>query len=327
MRLDGTDDDMFVIMIPQPNDRSLQGLQAYQPYELRNDGRGKSFDNNYMLLSPRNLSQSDFSVAAVREILSPKEVSMSVSPGKKRMSIGSVAHSEQSPLQSKSRVYQKSKIDNRFPPTKKRKVSDRDHEPDDASPSQRWQRSETPVSRDQQPTPASRDTTESPATEQGLPASQGRCSKESSIVINTTIDRATPRPSGSQHAPAHSSPIVIPPDLTQDQAKRVHVIWTATLQGDVECDFVHALSECVSFASLLDMLVEDSAQDPDAIAILDKTSIWRMTYQLPNGSKKAVVLRKGSELGFDRLQASLAQSPVWSGSPNITVHVELKAHN
>ncbi|KAF1978645.1 hypothetical protein BU23DRAFT_595780 [Bimuria novae-zelandiae CBS 107.79] len=45
--------DLFCILLPQPNDRSLQGLEAFRPYDI---GNGKAFTSYFELLSPRNRS-------------------------------------------------------------------------------------------------------------------------------------------------------------------------------------------------------------------------------------------------------------------------------
>ncbi|KAL1799807.1 hypothetical protein ACET3X_000149 [Alternaria dauci] len=130
------------------------------------------------------------------------------------------------------------------------------------------------------------------------------------------------RPSSRATSAADFSKI-ISLDLTDEQAERICFIWTV-IDDDIEYEFVHALSECKSFRGLLDLLEEDAEAIPSAASIISKTNVWRMTYRLGQ-SAKAVVLRKGTEAAFDRLQTMLAQSSIWQDHPNAKIDIELKS--
>ena len=59
--------------------------------------------------------------------------------------------------------------------------------------------------------------------------------------------------------------------------------------------------------------------------MISRTNVWRLTYRLGNGPNKAVVLRKGTEVAFDRLQLTLAQASIWQENPNAKIDIELKS--
>jgi hypothetical protein len=70
MPLDGDDEmGMFCILLPQPLDRSIKKLETWCPYELRNGGDGKIFDNRFMLLTLRYPNQDVGTIETVREAL------------------------------------------------------------------------------------------------------------------------------------------------------------------------------------------------------------------------------------------------------------------
>lgn len=63
MPLDGDDlndhDEigLFCILLPQTMDRSMKNIQAWRPYEVHNDGDGRKFENDFVLLTLRNIDQ------------------------------------------------------------------------------------------------------------------------------------------------------------------------------------------------------------------------------------------------------------------------------
>ncbi|KAI1519498.1 hypothetical protein PtrSN002B_003240 [Pyrenophora tritici-repentis] len=119
--------------------------------------------------------------------------------------------------------------------------------------------------------------------------------------------------------PVQSKPL----GITDEQAECVHLVWTVN-DSEIEYDFVHTLGECKTFAGLLSLLEEDAEAIPAIAGILARTKTWRMTFRLSDGTKKAIVARKGAEAAFNRLKLTLAQAPIWSSNPNSTVDVELK---
>ncbi|KAF2176624.1 hypothetical protein K469DRAFT_698312 [Zopfia rhizophila CBS 207.26] len=58
---------LFCILDALPNDRSLSGIQAYRPYEIRE--HPEEVTNNFMFLAPRNSSQSVGALVMIRETL------------------------------------------------------------------------------------------------------------------------------------------------------------------------------------------------------------------------------------------------------------------
>jgi hypothetical protein len=75
MPLDGNDElGMFCILLPQPRDRSIKNLQIWRPYEVRNGGDGKKFDNKFILLSLRDTLQDFGTLEVMRAALCPQDV-------------------------------------------------------------------------------------------------------------------------------------------------------------------------------------------------------------------------------------------------------------
>jgi hypothetical protein len=118
---------------------------------------------------------------------------------------------------------------------------------------------------------------------------------------------------------------VIPLDLTDEQAQRVCFIWPVTDEDGTEIEFVHTLAECKSFGGLLNLLEEDAEAIPSATGILERTRMWRLTYQLADCANKAIVARKGTEAAFDRLQTTLAQASIWTNNRHAQINIELKS--
>jgi hypothetical protein len=118
---------------------------------------------------------------------------------------------------------------------------------------------------------------------------------------------------------------VIPLDLTSEQAERVRFIWPVTDEDDTEIEFVHTLGECKSFGGWLGLLKEDTEAIPSVAGILERTKMWRLTYQLADCVNKAVVARKGTETAFDHLQTTLAQASIWAKNPRAQINIELKS--
>lgn len=104
------DEDLFCILIPQSNDRSLEGVQTYRPYEINRGNQGTSFSNTFMLLTLRNTSQVNGTLETIRTILKPLQTPSSTrlsSPSKEPSVLSRTASadiSRRSPLSDEERA-------------------------------------------------------------------------------------------------------------------------------------------------------------------------------------------------------------------------------
>ncbi|KAI4930787.1 uncharacterized protein J4E92_004619 [Alternaria infectoria] len=337
MPLDGDDDaGVFAIMLPQTSDRSLQGLQAYRPYEISGGGLGDKFANNFMMLTLRNPDSDAGTLETVLSVLSPQE----------RADIASKLRGLPEPRHRLSSTPKLSKstdedaahsAPNAAPPASNAmaKISDViDVVPKDSStcPSQ--------LQPEQQPTPQQEPTPQPVAEPQPEPEPRTQPQPQPQPQIHTQTQRTseTPVDDVKQHAPTPADTFKPPPqaikrtnstsiislDLTDEQAERVYFIWSVDDEG-MEMDFIHTLRECKSFGGLLSLLEEESEDLPSAASILEKTKTWKLTYDLGDGISKAIVARKGTETAFDRLQTTLAQASIWADNPQAKVDIVLKS--
>lgn len=345
-------DELFCILITQPNDRSMPGLQAYRPYEIRGNGQGKEFVNSFLLLAFRNSSLTNGTLDTIQRILNPSgpfDLPYKTTPSAPsskgdstptkriitRRSGGSSAEAtteypsdeevvgifdrlEWLRKQQKLERMKAREDDARM----KRKPCDVDH---DSEPhSKRPNTEEASFTRTQQLTPAS------PG-----PAALSPVRKETTPIVDPSPTNR-PRPglldTGKSASPSFSRhPSVAIPNstisikLTEEQAKCVRIIWTEFVDDDIECDFERGLNEFETFSELLDLFREDTGLDPQAADTLKNTKLWRMMYQLPGYAKKAFNVRIGNELAFERFQETLAQSSIWIDNPGVRFDVQLRA--
>jgi hypothetical protein len=143
------------------------------------------------------------------------------------------------------------------------------------------------------------------------------------------IQRQASAPADPSKPPPQATKPINPPniislELSDKQAERVYFIWPVNDEG-METEFVHTLGECKSFGGLLGLLEEETEDLPSVASILERTKTWKMTYHLGDGVNKAIVARKGTEVAFDRLQATLAQASIWTENPYAKVDIELKS--
>ncbi|PSN67271.1 hypothetical protein BS50DRAFT_634657 [Corynespora cassiicola Philippines] len=311
MRLDGTDKDgMFCILVPQPNDRSLAGLQPYRPYEIINDGRGYDLVNNFCLLVLRNKSQHLGLLETANEVLTNQAPSIpeteestertnSISPIPSHIlsdmalpavaqpipSVGSsiaipVPIPEPQPMPSPmpSVVFTEHTI--RVPETNGNNKRPAPQDDDQNGP---------PLKRhDGEVTPVSKRTTQLPAT------------------------------------PISTETTVIPPnrDLVASQSQRVRIIWNQVID-DTEYEYIHTMYECDGFKGLQRLLAEDSEHEPEAAQLLAEARLWRFAFQLPGARKKVTTLRTESEVGFERLQDLLAKSSALEADLRLQIDLQL----
>ncbi|KAF2871964.1 hypothetical protein BDV95DRAFT_594251 [Massariosphaeria phaeospora] len=72
---DEEDDDLFCILLPQPNDRSLPGLRSFRPYETDSVGQDPSSTTPFEWLALRNASQLAGTLETVKAALKTTSVS------------------------------------------------------------------------------------------------------------------------------------------------------------------------------------------------------------------------------------------------------------
>ncbi|KAF2445010.1 hypothetical protein P171DRAFT_431781 [Karstenula rhodostoma CBS 690.94] len=302
----GQSGELFCILLPQRNDRSLQGLEVFRPYELGNDG--STFTSNFELLSARNRSWVRTEGEAVEALGIPSEEtagptltpSRSVShqspertmaarpmtktklrSGRERSATGGFVDRATRTQPSSQGGLQDSFNDSSL---QKRKVSDSVH--DDTSRHKR-QATGTPA-RTQAPTPISRE-----------------------------VSHATPE------TPSNDDTTVLLV-LAEEHAKRVLLVWIVVVD-DIEYDFSHTLYECPTFSSFLDLVLTEAADDPQVTEKVDGSIMWRLAYQIPGQLKKAFTLRiDANDQGYERLLHSLAQSSFWDDVPHGKINVELR---
>jgi hypothetical protein len=366
-------DDLFCILVTQPTDRSLPGLQSYRPYEIRGSGQGKEFTNDFVLLAVRNSSLTNGTLETIQNVLnralssddsyktppsveSSKGISTDSSldvpeqlntpkngdenPTKRvqtrlRTGSGATATTEFAPdvesvgifdrldwirKQQKLERMKARENDARM----KRKPSDVDD--DSEAQSKRLNTEEAPFTRTQQLTPASPGSAAmSPQREESTPTLDRPSTSHQRPGLIDTEKSASP--SFSRHQSIVITSPAIHSRLTEEQAKRVRIIWTVFVDDDIECDFERGLDECETFSDLLNLFREDTELDPQAAAALTNTKLWRIMYQLPGHARKAFNVRVGNEVAFERFQEALAQSSIWNDSPGVRFDIQLRALN
>ncbi|KAH7346115.1 hypothetical protein BKA66DRAFT_447790 [Pyrenochaeta sp. MPI-SDFR-AT-0127] len=320
MPLDGDDEaGMFCIMIPQVSDPRLPGLRIYRPYEHLNAGRGDRFCNNIMLLSLQDTSRATGTLDAVRAVLSPVELFKIERRARKRPRLDSGICSA---LTAPFYIAKEAPL---LPSTEgnTRDVNrNRDNSQESVRSKQRWRsgsRQSLPGFELSNQKPSEFDKERIPPKQRpNIPGSTSRDQECHPVSSNVAEEAHLIR---NSEGLVHAS---IPLDLTDEQASRVYIIWSVNVDG-LDYEFVHTIDECKSFSGLLGLLHEDAEAISPIATILAATKTWRLTYQLADGTKKAVVTRKGSETAFDRLQVTLAQSSIWMDDSYAKLDVELAA--
>ena len=318
-----------------------------------NDGTGEKFVNSYMMLTLRNPDSDAGTLETVLTVLPPKERADIVLKLKQ-------LPTRDKRLSSTPRLSKISDVDATplAPPVmSKAHVDDSDARIDEPATRKRRKISDSAANKSepvrQSPTGCSVDLTQSPPPQspprpqQTLRESPTGCSVDLGQPLppqsppqpqQTPQRTPTPADDVKHHGSITSAPSrppsqatsvasfsnVISLDLTDEQAARICFIWTV-VDDDIEYEFVHALVECKSFRGLLGLLEEDAEAIPSAASMISRTNVWRLTYRLGNGPNKAVVLRKGTEVAFDRLQLTLAQASIWQENPNAKIDIELKS--
>jgi hypothetical protein len=301
MPLDGDDDaGVFAIMLPQKTDRSLNGLQGYRFYEISDE-----VANNFMLLTLRNSDRDAGTLETVLEVL-PLQECLDIA---QRLASHPASSDQGSARPTSFRTTVQGPSSSTTPASKGTITPD----VEDIRRAGSRKRAKTSI----KPTPVPE-----------LPK-EGR-QKSVSKLLKQTQDVKAPRlpdhnDNNTQATRQEGGVEIIPLDLTDDQAGRVHVIWPVRdANDDMDYEFIHTLAEFKTFKGLVTLLEEDTEAIPPIAEIVARTKTWRMTYEGADGANKAVVARKDSEVAFDRLQTLLAQLPLWQDA-QARVHVELKS--
>jgi hypothetical protein len=316
---------MFCVMIPQSSDRTLTGLQSYRPYEITSGGDGNGFANNYMLLALRNPDRdpSAGTLQAVLEVLPLQECRSInqwfidrpkvVAHGRSAFPSPTKTPKQETPLLT-TRVSSTSKHD---------QINDCEKDDD-------W-RSDGLSSRKRRKTSAAGFLHQSASRKKGNDSSKPKAQSTTGVSKHITCTQSnapvSPGPSASPPQTNKSpAPVeVLPLSLTHEQASRVQFIWRKT-DDDIETEFTHNLDECKTFKGLLGLLEEEAEGMKSASEDLAKTKVWQMTYKLGSAAKKANIVRKGTEAGFNRLKAVIASSSFLSDHPHALLDVEVTSH-
>tara|TARA_R110002003_G_scaffold121_23_gene10841 strand:- start:12683 stop:13621 length:939 start_codon:yes stop_codon:yes gene_type:complete len=310
MPLDGDDETgMFCIMLPQNLDRSMKTLQAWRPYECRNGGDGKSFDNTFMLLTLRNTNRDMGTIEAIRHVLESREVTTAASASAPQnvvvLKYGGRATS--GPVEG---VPQSRRTNNQ---ERERSVA---AEVKSQSNNKRRRLHSEAESRDC----SEQITNANPVNDKDVPSDDA----VSDAVHPTRAQQPnTLSPNVSEAVPTAEVPLVDqPPYLSKLQAEKIRIIWKVDDDG-MENVLAHTMAQCGSFEKLLATL-EDEVQVIPSIAGLLKKMTWRLSYCNAMGAKKAVIIRRGTETAFDYLRDVLTTSMPNATEPGI-MEIELKA--
>ncbi|KAH8706910.1 hypothetical protein GQ44DRAFT_691847 [Phaeosphaeriaceae sp. PMI808] len=356
---------MFCILLRQPLDRSMSTLHTWRPYELLHSGDGKNFANNFMLFTLRNADQHADTREVVRGALDPLELyrlrakvisqqdtellpmtkivrttgnksnqlpqGRSVSPKRKSCRFEDV-NSDLESLGENRKKRREQKRAKTTPATPRMKTKSVCHS---------VAKSANPESHLLHPISLSS------STVQGSPLVLGGSAlmRASSASMNDEYTQkvyiatsASPEPHtehpgslssstmpGSSLVQGGSTPTSAPSfSLTEEQTQKVQIIWTFNHNG-YSYELVRTMAECMSFSGLLEELRGEVQLLNPVAEHFEKTRLWRLAYTLPDGTKKAVLARKGTETAYGRLQTTLALSPIWTRDSDGTVDIELSA--
>jgi hypothetical protein len=280
---------MFCILLPQPMDRSMKKIQTWRPYEVRNGGDGKKFDNNFVLLSLRDTHQDFGTLEVIRAALDPQIVTPA-SPA--------ATASSSRPKPRKRTCRDSSDPIPRMFTGKKRKQL------------------ETPEA--QLPPPEVLHRVMTKPVEPQPPQTK----RSTLFLIEGPHHHLTPIATMiPEKGDARPGDQLAYHGLTEQQAQDISIVWKLDIGGDA-CELPVTLAECRSFREVLQTLRKVAQSLPTAAAILEKSDLWRLSYPLVGGKRKAQMARKGTEVAFDRMRADLVQL---SSLDQGIIEVELEA--
>jgi hypothetical protein len=323
--LDGEDDvGLFYILIPQPLDRSIKKLEELRLYEVRNEGDGKIFDNNIMLFTLRNPKQDSGTVELVREIIESGGSPCRPASVQRVQELASSVNLSEIALATEATEPREAPLAKDGP---KRRTQD-------ATSTSRNKKCRTIRTKKQVTGSKSG---ELPPTEphvrylaptasvgpQRSPAltAISAAEKEPALDVRQTVKPTVPNqvPTSIVDASEH----ITTPRLrsTDEQARNIQIVWALEVEGK-NYELPLTMAECNSFTEMLEVLHNMAESLPFASALLGKTTHWRMSLTLPNGTETNKMTRKGTEVAFDRTRKELAQGSCSDGD---TVEIELRA--
>ncbi|KAF1947615.1 hypothetical protein EJ02DRAFT_449097 [Clathrospora elynae] len=312
MPLDGDDDDgVFCIMLPQKSDGYPNGLQSYRPYKITDGDRSDIVVKGYMVFALSNPAGDAGTLERVLAVLPEKERLDIKTRLEKRPQPGYLGRSYTPPSPTTT-----TKQETSLPPVRiSSGVKNADDNDDESVARKRRKVRNTNL-------------VECASVEMGHPyGDAGKRLDGSKAHICRTQQQTPMSPCPSKPPPQlHPTTVeTIPLDLTDAQTRRIQIIWPIKNDDGTEYEFVRTLYDCKTFSGLLRSFEEDAKWIPTIDQLLADTKIWRLTYQLAGGAKKAGIHRKGTEIAFDRLQTTLAQSSVCTDNPNSIIEIKLEA--
>lgn len=319
MPLDGNDAmGMFCILLRQGKDRSIKPLQSYRPYEIRNGGDGKKFNSHFALLTLRDTAQGTGTLETVLEALKPLKLAQidarimhrgSAYNGQDARQNNHVSRTASEAVQSIERSHQLQQSSPPDPGKRERSSAG----------------SEVSTKRKRQQ-PAHRSSTRHSKT----PTVSGKAIMAARQASYTPSESRMqqPTPASPEDADPPSQPLKVstphpaPPYLLNDeQAENIHIIWNFDDDG-MEYELLRTMADYPSFSKLLEVLQEEAEVISSDAKRLAEAKTWRMSYSL-NGTRKAIIVGKGTEIAFARLRTTLAQHPIWAEQTDAKLEVEL----
>jgi hypothetical protein len=292
MPLDGDDElGTFCILLPQPMDRSMKKVQTWRPYEVRNGGDGSKFDNKFFLLSLRYTNNDIGTLETVLATLSLQDYDCKVTQPVPR-----AIHTSLDAELASNAEHESHRSDESLQPTHRTQESQkRKSRADSTIPSSSNKRRERSVT----VLPFSKTLQDRFQKTQPKPNAE-----DAAPTVNASDTSSDQQPLASGGNVTNPAP---PESSTHDHLQNIDIVWTLDVDGE-ECDFPLILAKYKSFSEVLGAMQEMARYFPPAAAVLDKTTLWRLTYTPPEGTKKTQMAMKGTEVAFDRMQVDLRQA-------------------
>ncbi|KAL5120728.1 hypothetical protein ACEQ8H_001477 [Pleosporales sp. CAS-2024a] len=380
MPLDGEDEmGMFCILIPQPHDRAMKSLQSWRPYEVKNGGDGKVFNNNITLVALRKPENSVCTLEAVRAELRPEETTsaatlswaeessalatfarISAQPAKqvatkdtrpailgqspaqptsedededdaslitrrssalpKRGADKSISLAGERPKRKRIESFMKRLPFNKEPPIRMARASVVDaNEPSMTTLPNVTVGQLTPIAH----VTFAANTLPKKGNFVGTNRSISAVSQEQQPDLMAPKDSAETAGSPTNMSQGESNNVNPKASSTASvlEAVDIDIMWKVEFDGGM-CDVYESIEKCKSFKAMLETMRVMVEAIPEASAILEKTKAWILTYWLPDGTKRMIIGRPGSESVF---MGMLNDAAKFTAVAQQGLNVELKA--
>jgi hypothetical protein len=339
MPLDGDDEvGMFCILLPQPLDCSIKKLETWRPYEIRNGGDGRTFDNKLMLLTLRYANQDVGTMEIVREALNPKESAWLASRRSIQKATTSFQPSGNVPIPGEEVRHELLSDKGKSRPRSPNNVSDiqldhnnkrrrtctadtlTEHLFETMQSAELHERCSTPSAPvvSQQPTPILLNTSQPPSALMSTPTSTATARTSLDSVSCSTTKPTAPAGSTSSTTNAPAPTTISSSDMAEEH---IQIVWAFEVDRE-KYELPLTMAECRSFSEMLEMLRTMAQDIPYAAVLLAETKLWRMTFSLPDGTKSNKMARTGTEVAFSRIRKELGQPSFSTGN---TIEIELRA--